>query len=188
MRTPRAFDLLAVDDLGPGPALGRSEDDHRPLRTLVGTARAGGRLDIPDLVQHDIQRGRQLLVDLRRLVAGDEVRLVAVADHQVAQLRLGDAGQDRGIGDLVAVEMQNRQDRAVAHRVEELVRVPAGGKGARLGLAVADDAANEQIRVVEGGAVGMRQRIAEFAALMDRTGSLGCDMAGDAAREAELAE
>ena len=27
-----AFDLLAVDDLGAGPALGRDEDDHRPAR------------------------------------------------------------------------------------------------------------------------------------------------------------
>jgi hypothetical protein len=34
MRTEGAFDLQAIDDLRPRPALGRIEHDHRPARTL----------------------------------------------------------------------------------------------------------------------------------------------------------
>ena len=68
----------------------------------------------------------------------DEPWRVAVALHQRAQLVLRDAGQDGGVGDLVAVEVQDRQHGAVARRVEELVGVPAGGQRAGLGLAVAD--------------------------------------------------
>ena len=188
MGAPRALDLLAVHDLRAGPALGRPKDDHRPLRAAGRLARPRRRLDLADLVEDRVEGRGQLLVDDGRVVALDEVRLVAVADHQVAQLVLGDAGQDGGVGDLVAVEMEDRQDGAVAHRVEELVRMPAGRQRAGLGLAVADDAADQQVGVVEGGAVGVRERVAELAALVDRAGGLGRDVAGDAARERELAE
>ena len=66
--------------------------------------------------------------------------------------------------------------------------MPAGGQRPGLGLAVADDAADEQIGVVEGGAVGVHERVAELAALVDRAGRLRGDVAGDAAGEGELAE
>jgi hypothetical protein len=42
--------------------------------------------------------------------------------------------------------------------------------------------------VVERGAIGVRQRVAELAALVDRAGGLRRRVAGDAAREGELAE
>src|SRR3954470_23593102 len=66
--------------------------------------------------------------------------------------------------------------------------MPARGERARLRLAVADDAAHEELRVVEGGAVGMRERVAELAPLVDRAGRLGRCVARDPARERELAE
>ena len=62
----------------------------------------------------------------------------------------------------------------------------ASGPG--LGLAVADDARDDQVRVVERRAVGVREGVAELAALVDRAGRLGRDVARDAAREAELLE
>ena len=79
-----------------------------------------------------------------------------------------DPRQHRRVGDLVAVEVQDRQHRAVGGRVEELVRVPARGERPGLGLAVADHAGHDQVGVVERGAVGVRQRVAELAALVDR--------------------
>ena len=66
---------------------------------------------------------------------------VPVAAHQRQELLGGDAGQHRRVGDLVAVEVQDRQHGAVADRVDELVRVPAGGQRPGLGLAVPDHAA-----------------------------------------------
>ena len=118
----------------------------------------------------------------------DEDRPVAVPLEEGRQLLRGDPGEDRGVGDLVAVQVQDRQHRPVAHRIEELVGVPARGERSGLGLAVADDAADHQIRVVERGAVGVRQRVAELAALVDRPRRLRRDVARDAARERELAE
>ena len=145
-------------------------------------------LDPPDLVDDLVERGGHRLVHRLGLVALDEPRAVAVAGHQRVELVVRDPGQDGRVGDLVAVEVQDRQHRAVARRVEELVAVPARGQRAGLRLAVADHAGHEQVRVVERRAVGVRQRVAELAALVDRAGRLRRDVAGDAARERELAE
>ena len=74
---------------------------------------------------------------------------------QADQLGLRNPGEHRRVGDLVAVQVQNRQHRAVAHRVEKLVRMPARRQRTGLGLAVTDDAGDEQARVVERRAVRM---------------------------------
>jgi hypothetical protein len=84
--------------------------------------------------------------------------------------------------------VENGQHRTVAADVDELVRVPARREGARFGLAVADHAADDQIGVVEGGAEGVQEGVAELTTLVDRTRGLGGDVARDAARIRELGE
>ena len=87
------------------------------------------------------------------------------------------------IGDLVTVEMEDRQDRAIMHRIEKLVRMPRGGERSCLGLAVADDAGHDQVGIIKGRAIGVHQRLTEFAALMYRSRRFRRGMARDAARE-----
>ena len=163
-------------------------------RTIIGqrgrsvAALARARLDRGDVADHLVERLGHELVHRGRVVALDEVGLVAVADEQRAQLVVRDARQHGRVGDLVAVEVQDREHRAVARRVDELVGVPAGRQRTGLGLAVAHDAADEQVGVVERRSVGVDQRVAELAALVDRARRLGRDVAGDAAREGELPE
>ena len=101
---------------------------------------------------------------------------------------MADPGKHGRVGDLVAVEVEDRQHRAVAGGVEELVAVPAGSQGTGLRLAIADDARDDQIRVVERRAVGVGQGVAELAAFMDGAGSFRRGVAGDAAGEGELRE
>ena len=120
--------------------------------------------------------------------AGDLDRVVAISGHQRMQFGVRDPRQHGGIGDLVAVQMQDRQHRAVGRRVEELVAVPGGRQRPGLGLPVADDAGGDQVGIVQHRAVGVRQRVAQFAALMDRARRVRRGMAGDAAGEGELAE
>ena len=183
-----ALRWLTIDGLGACPALGGAQHDHRPARTLRGAALAGGTLDGRDLLDDGIHGGRHGLVHAWRVVSLHEVGVVAVALEERQQLRLGDARQHRGVGDLVAVEVEDGQDGAVADRVQELVGVPARGQGTGLRLAVADDAADHQVGVVEGRAVGVRERVAQLAALVDGARRLRGDVAGDAAREGELPE
>ena len=66
--------------------------------------------------------------------------------------------------------------------------MPAGGQRPGFGLAVADHAEGQELGVVEHRAVGVHERVAELAALMDRSWRLGRDMAGNPAREGELAK
>ena len=108
----------------------------------------------------------------------DPVDAVAVALEQARQLVVADPGEHRRVGDLVAVQVQDRQHGAVGRRVEELVGVPAGGERSGLGLAVADDAADEEVGVVECGAVGVDERVAELASLVDRPGVSGATWDG----------
>ena len=193
VRPPRVLDGQAVDLFRAGPALRRAQDDHRPARpSRLGSRLAGVRLDGGDLGEGGVQRGREALMDDGRSLAveaaRDEDGAVPVPLEQRHELRLGNPGEDGRIRDLVAVQMQDRQHRAVGLRIQELVRVPAGRERARLGLAVADDAGDEQLGIVEGSAVRVRERVAEFAALVDRARCLGRDVARDPAGEGELTE
>ena len=189
MRAERPFDALAVDDLRPRPPLRRPQHDHRPVdRTGRGRSPSPDRLDTADLLDGDVHRLGHGAVHAARIAARDHVRRVAVAAQQLQQLPPGNAVEDRRTGDLRAVQMEDREDRAVARRIEELVRVPARRQRPGFRLAVTDDAGDDQPGIVEGGAIRMGERVAELAAFMDRAGGLGRDVARDAARERELLE
>ncbi len=122
------------------------------------------------------------------IVAREREGLVSVAAHEVFEFFMGNTGEDGGIGDLVAVEVEDGEHGAVGGGVEELVGVPAGGEGAGFRFAVADDAGDDEVGVVEGGAVGVDQGIAELAAFVNGAGGFRRDVAGDAVGPAELAE
>ena len=66
--------------------------------------------------------------------------------------------------------------------------MPARRERSGLRLSVTDHARDHQVRIVEGRAVGVHQRIAELAALMDRPWRLGRDVTGDTPGKGELAE
>ena len=91
------------------------------------------------------------------IVAFHEMRFIAVAADQVGQFLAADAGEHGRIGDLEPVEMKDRKNRAIARGIQKLVGVPTGGKRAGFRLAVADDAGDDQIRIVEGRAIGVDQ-------------------------------
>src|SRR5438034_4794574 len=53
-------------------------------------------------------------------------------------------------------------------RIDELVAVPTRGERARLRLAVADDARDDKVGIVEDRTVGMRERVAELPSQIGR--------------------
>ena len=123
------------------------------LSTIIGqrgrvevAVDAGVLLDLLDLLDRRVERRGHGLVHQLRLVALDEVRRPAVAAEQLLQFLVLDAGEDGRVGDLVAVEMQDRQHRAVGGRIEELVGMPGRGQRPGLRLAVADDAGDDRDR------------------------------------------
>ena len=191
MRAPGALGLLAVDVLRAGPALRCAEDDHRVERT-VHVVRVRRGLDVADLVPHGLEQLGEATVDghvVLIIEASDElVGLVTHAVEELVELFVGDARQDGRVGDLVAVEVQDRQHDTVGARVHELVGLPAGGQRAGLGLTIADDAGNEQARVVHDRAIGVGQGVTQLATLVDGARGFRSEVGGDAARVGELAE
>ncbi len=185
---PVVLRALAVDLLGTGPALGRAQDDHGPARTRRVAVPTRVGLDPPDLGDDRVEGARHELVHLLRFVTFDEIGRVTVASEEMIQLLVADAGQHRRVRDLVAVEVQDRQHSTVQGGVEELVGVPARGQRSGLGLAVAHHAGHDQIGVVEGGAVGVGEGVAQLAALVDGARRLRGDVARDATGERELLE
>ena len=145
-------------------------------------------LDGVDLLDGPVHRLGHFGVHLGGIVALDKARLPPAAAEEHLELLVTDAGKERGIGDLEAVEVQNRQHRAVRDGVDELVAVPRGGERAGLGLAVTDNTGGDQAGVIHHGAEGVRERVAQLAALVDGARRLGRDMARDAAGERKLLE
>ena len=186
---PEALEFVAIEFLWPGPAFRGAQHNHGPGRAAdVGGITAAARfpLDLLDPVDGVVHGGGHGGVHRQRFAALHEQGLPAIAAQQAGQLRPGDAGQQGGIGDLVTVEVQHRQHGAVAGGIEEFVDVPAGGKGPRFRLAIADAGQGDQLRVVEHRSAGVGEHIAQLAPLVDRAGRFGGAVAADVAREGEL--
>ena len=45
--------------------------------------------------------------------------------------------------------MEDRQDRTIADRIEKLIGMPGRGQRSGFGLTIADDAGNDELRIVE---------------------------------------
>ncbi len=188
VRPEGALDLEAVDHLRSRPALGRPEDDHGPARPHGVLLGPRVLLDPPDVQDDRLDGLGHQPVHRLRLVALHEIGRPATAPEELLQLVVLDPGEHGRIADLEPVEVQDRQHGAVGDRIQELVGLPGGRQRARLRLAVADHAGDDQTRIVERGPERMAQRIPELPAFMDRARRRRRDMAGDAARERELLE
>ena len=190
MRAPSTLDRFAIDEFRSGPALGRTENDHRPAWTLQALLRAsaGGALDVTDLKQNAVERPGKTLMHECGIVTLNKMRIVTVATQQLRQFLAADAGQHRRVGDLEPVQMKDRKYRAVACGVQEFVGMPTSRESPGLSFAIADDAADDQIRVIEGGTIGMSQRISQFAALVNRAGGFRRYVAGNPVRPGKLAK
>ena len=145
-------------------------------------------LDRANLQDALLQSRSHFLMHRRRVIALDEIRFVAVSDQQRLQFFVRNAREDRGIRDLVAVEVQHRQDSPIANGIQEFIRMPGGGERTGFRLAVADSDGNDEIGIVESGSVRMRDGIAQLAALVNRTGRFRRAVRADPAGKRKLLE
>ncbi len=183
---PGTLHRQSVDLLRSGPALGCDKHDHRPPGPSCVPVLAGLPLNPCELVEHLVERRRHQLVHPFGIRSLDEPGCVPVALQKQVQLLSPDPREHGRVGDLVTVQVEHGQHRAVLRRVEELVRVPARRERPGLGLPVADHAHSKQIGVVVDGSVGVQQRVPELASLVDRPRRLGRRVARNPAREREL--
>src|SRR5271166_4273704 len=93
-----------------------------------------------------------------------------------------------GIINLVSIQVQDGQNRAVPNGVEKLTDVPGSCKWSCFRFPISHYCSHDQFRVVEGGTASVREHIPQFAAFVDRPGSFRSAMAADAAGKRELLE
>ncbi len=124
----------------------------------------------------------------RRVIALDEMHLVAMPLDDAANGSVSGAAEHGGAADLVTVQVEDGEHGAVAYRVEETDSLPGAGQRPRFRLPVANHGYGQQIRIVEDGAIRMHEHVAKFTALVDRTRGRHADMARHTAGSRELAE
>ena len=101
---------------------------------------------------------------------------------------MADTRKESGIVNLVAVQVKDGQNCAIANGVQELAYVPGCCQRPGLGFAVAYYCRDDQLWVVKGCAAGMRKHVSQFASFVNRTGSFRCTVAADAPGEGKLLE
>src|SRR6266516_5653836 len=142
----------------------RSHKNHWPARSHKWLASTCSLLNAADFVigpvQSSVERGIQIF-------SSCENRLVAVPCKQGQQFFIGHGAVDGGIGDFIAIQVQDGQDRAGFGRIKKLVAMPGGSGRSGLRLAIADDAGHNQIGIIHGSAKGGRQRIAQFSSFVN---------------------
>src|SRR5215813_10661905 len=136
VRSPEAFQIVSIHFPRRRPALGAAENDHWPAWPESFSSTPRLLLELTDLQDTLLEGSGHGLVHAGRVTAFNKIRCVPVADEERLELLMTDASKERGVIDLVAIEVQDRQHGAVGDRVEELVAVPASGEGTSLGLPV----------------------------------------------------
>ena len=88
---------------------------------------------------------------MARLVAFDKVRFATVAATQAVQFFSLMRARIGRVGNLVSVQVQDRQHGAIGDRIQKLVRMPGRRQRTCFGLSIADDASHDQVRIVKSG-------------------------------------
>src|SRR5262245_8353823 len=124
MGAPEAFRFQTVDFLWSRPAFGCLENDHGPRGGTVRRSFACVGLRVANVVKNAVERCGHQPVHCRRIIAFNEVRLVAVTDEQAEQFLDRYPRENGWSGDLVAIEMQDWQNRTIPPWVKKLIGVP----------------------------------------------------------------
>src|ERR1700690_491112 len=188
MRAEGALDLQPVHNFGTGPSLERAHHDRGPSGTLPQPISARIFLNLLDRRVASFQGRGHLLMNRHWFVALDEKNLVTVPAQKLPHLIVSLAREDGGTGNLVAIEMQDRQHRAIARGIEEVDSLPRSFEWSGLRLAITDYARDDKLGVVECRAERMHERIAELTALVNGTWNMRTGMTRNSTRGGKLAE
>ena len=95
------------------------------------------------------------MMHLEGISAFDEDRLITVPSEKVVEFLMADASQDAWVGDLITIQMEDRQYRAISGGVEKFIGVPACRKRACFRFAVPNHCGHNQVGIIIRGAERM---------------------------------
>src|ERR1700722_16552284 len=107
--SPEAFNFMALDRLGAGPAFWASHHDHRPARSRCLAALARVALDFANLQNACLHYSGHLLVHLFGIASLNKIGYPAASLQQIFKLVVRDARENRRELDLATIEMTERQ-------------------------------------------------------------------------------
>ena len=102
-----------------------------------------------------------------RIITLHEVGRPATALEKLLQFLVLDARQNGRVADFVAILVQDRQHGLIGRRAEKLVGLPCSGLWSGFRFAVADNAGDDQIGIVERRPEGTAERICQFSTFMN---------------------
>src|ERR1700684_2059375 len=117
MSTEGAFNRDSIHFFRTSPSLGRAQDDHGPDWLLLEPALTRLLLDGSNLRIAIVQRSSQELMHDFRIVAFYKIRLLGASFVKSSQVCVARPSLNGRPGNLVAVEVQNRKDSPVPHRI-----------------------------------------------------------------------
>src|SRR5215472_6041755 len=126
VRTPESLKVMSFDFSWCGPSFRRAQDDHGPTWPDERSVFARSPAMFADLAHAVLDVGGHCVVHFVDVGTFDEIRGPAVPAEEVFEFLMRDASQQRRIVDLVSVDMEDRQDGAIARRIQELIDVPGG--------------------------------------------------------------
>src|SRR5262249_12163553 len=153
-----------------------------------GPVRARLILDVVDFLDDGFESGRHELMHQVRVRPLNEVGFVSISLEKACECLVGETPKHGRVSDLVTIQMEDWQDRSIRFRIQKFVRVPACRQRPRFALTVADDAAGQQIRIVEDRAEGMHERIAKLSTFVYGSRSLGSGVARNSSWKRKLLE
>jgi len=121
-----------------------------------------------------------------RLIAFHEMNLVAVRLKKTPYVIIAATPEDRGSADLISVQVEDRQHRAVANGIQKARSFPRSFQWPGLSFSISNNGYCYEIRIVEHRAEGMHQDVTELSSFMDRARCRCAYVTRNAARCREL--
>ena len=138
--------------------------EHGPERPVRKTTSARILLARANLGVGPVERRPHRAVDDLGIITADFTGGISEAPEVRSELVRRETREHRRTGQLVAIQVQDRQDGAIGRRVEHVDGLPRCAQRSGFGLAVADQARDEELGIVQRDAEGVGEGIAELSA------------------------
>ena len=172
MSTEGVFDWVAIQVLlRTSPTLRCAQDYHWPLWHGVVTSFTSVLLDSQDVFNSSIHRLSHFFVNFHgvlvaikafAVVSGNEVWLPAHTFEVLSKFFIAHPSQDRWVGDLETVDLQDRQNGTILDWVDELVREPGSSQRTSFGFTVTDFNSCDLVWVVQNCTYTVGQGVTQF--------------------------
>src|SRR5579884_3390598 len=150
------------------PTFWRPQYDGGPTRSIIARASVScSFLNSAYRSVTSIECCGKCLMDVMRFRTLHEMHVVPVSLDDAAEVFIACTAGHCGAANFIAIQVQNRQDRAITRRVQKRRAFPRARKRTCLCFAVANDSSHEQVWIIEGRAECMGKHVTELTAFMD---------------------